>query len=232
MYAGRGVPTQWQRFFCRPAGCQHNSLVSHIKSGVTFSLAGYGGEHGDANQVWYLGLARKAEYFASGVEGALILVAAVANSYYALWADRWQLALTEQTLQTRQDSFKLLQLKFDNGVLNELDLRSGQSLVEAARITKAQAQRQWAQDLSALNLLLGTTASADLLPPVPTVNMALSKKTPCFAHRSKLPDVGKNIVSKSSFNSRKMFRNEKGSGRTAGGRRNHRSRFPAWCLHR
>jgi len=100
------------------------------------------------------------------------LVAAVANSYYALWADRWQLALTEQTLQTRQDSFKLLQLKFDNGVLNELDLRSGQSLVEAARVTKAQAQRQWAQDLSALNLLLGSPASADLLPPMPTVNMA------------------------------------------------------------
>jgi len=100
------------------------------------------------------------------------LVAAVANAYYALWADRWQLALAEQTLQTRQDSFKLLQLKFDNGVLNELDLRSGQSLVEAARVAKAQAQRQWAQDLSALNLLLGSTATADLLPPLPMVNMA------------------------------------------------------------
>src|SRR5690606_24984609 len=66
------------------------------------------------------------------------LVASVANTYYALWADRWQLALAEQTLQTRQDSLKLLQLKFDNGVLNELDLRSAQSLVEAARITRAQ----------------------------------------------------------------------------------------------
>lgn len=102
------------------------------------------------------------------------LVAQVANTYYALWADRWQLALAEQTLATRQDSFKLLQLKFDNGVLNELDLRSGQSLVEAARVTRAQAQRQWAQDLSALNLLLGSPASNELLPPVPTVNVAVS----------------------------------------------------------
>lgn len=102
------------------------------------------------------------------------LVASVANAYYALWADRWQLALAEQTLQTRLDSFKLQQLKFDNGVLNELDLRSSQSLVEAARVTRAQAQRQWAQDLSALNLLLGSPAAADQLPPVPTVNMLAS----------------------------------------------------------
>jgi NodT family efflux transporter outer membrane factor (OMF) lipoprotein len=104
------------------------------------------------------------------------LVAQVANTYYALWADRWQLALAEQTLATRQDSLKLLQLKFDNGVLNELDLRSGQSLVEAARVTRAQAQRQWAQDLSALNLLLGGPAPNDLLPPVPTVTVAATGK--------------------------------------------------------
>ena len=94
------------------------------------------------------------------------LVAAVANTYYALWADRWQVALSEQTLKTREESFKLLNLKFDHGVLNELDLRSSQSLVEAARVTRAQAQRQWAQDLNALNLLLGSPAPADALPPV------------------------------------------------------------------
>lgn len=99
------------------------------------------------------------------------LVASVANSYYALWADRWQLALAEQTLKTREDSLKLLKLKFDNGVLNELDLRSAQSLVEAARVTRAQAQRQWAQDINALNLLLGSTAPADLLPPQPEANL-------------------------------------------------------------
>lgn len=98
------------------------------------------------------------------------LVAAVANAYYGLWADRWQLALTEQTLQTRQDSFKLLQMKFDHGVLNELDLRSGQSTVEAARVVRAQAQRQWAQDLNALAVLLGRPVPAELLPPVPEVS--------------------------------------------------------------
>jgi outer membrane protein TolC len=93
------------------------------------------------------------------------LVAQVANAYYGLWADRWQLALSAETLRTRQESLRLLQLKFDSGVLNELDLRTGQSLVEAAKVTQAQAQRQWAQDLNALQLLLGQPVPADQLPP-------------------------------------------------------------------
>src|SRR5690606_30261828 len=72
----------------------------------------------------------------------------------------------EQTLQTREESYKLLKLKFDYGVLNELELSSSQSLVEGARVIRAQAQRQWEQDRNALNLLLGSTAPAELLPPV------------------------------------------------------------------
>lgn len=97
------------------------------------------------------------------------LVAAVASTYYTLWADRWQLALAEQTLQTRLESFKLQQLKFDNGVLNELELRSAQSLVEAARVARAQAQRQWQQDLNALSVLLGAPAPEAALPPAVTL---------------------------------------------------------------
>ncbi len=95
------------------------------------------------------------------------LVAAVANAYYTVWADRWQLALAEQTLQTRQDSLKLSQLKYDNGVLNELDLRSSQSQVEAARVARAQAQRQLAQDQQSLAVLVGKPVPAEWLPPAP-----------------------------------------------------------------
>jgi NodT family efflux transporter outer membrane factor (OMF) lipoprotein len=63
----------------------------------------------------------------------------------------------------------LFQLKFDNGVLNELDLRAAQSLVESARVTRGQAQRQWAQDLNALQLLLGSAVPRDMLPPQPVL---------------------------------------------------------------
>jgi multidrug efflux system outer membrane protein len=97
------------------------------------------------------------------------LVGAIASSYYALWADQWQLALAEQTLSTREASFKLLKLKYDNGVLNELELRSGQSLVEAARIARAQGQRQVQLDLNALTLLVGAPVEATQLPPTPMV---------------------------------------------------------------
>jgi NodT family efflux transporter outer membrane factor (OMF) lipoprotein len=97
------------------------------------------------------------------------LVSAVASTYYTLWADRWQLALAEQTLETRQASLRLQQLKFDNGVLNELELRSAQSLVEAARVARAQAQRQWQQDLNALQVLVGTAVPESALPPAVTL---------------------------------------------------------------
>ncbi len=97
------------------------------------------------------------------------LVGSVAAGYYSLWADQWQHVLAEQTLATREASFKLLQLKFDNGVLNELDLRSGQSLVEAARIARAQYQRQVQQDINALTLLVGAPIEAQQLPPKPSL---------------------------------------------------------------
>lgn len=106
------------------------------------------------------------------------LVAAVANAYYTVWADRWQLALAEQTLQTRQDSLKLSQLKYDNGVLNELELRSSQSQVEAARVARAQAQRQLAQDQQSLAVLVGKPVPAEWLPPAP---QSLAKAAPPVA---------------------------------------------------
>ena len=97
------------------------------------------------------------------------LVASVASTWYAAWADRWQLALAEQTLQAREASLKLLRLKYDSGVLNELDLRSAQSLVEAARVSRAQAERQWRQDINALSLLVGQPVAQADLPPAPTL---------------------------------------------------------------
>jgi multidrug efflux system outer membrane protein len=139
-------------------------LVTSIQGGVTVSAY----ELDLFGRVRALSEAAAAQLLASesGQQAAQVsLVASVANAYYGLWADRWQLALAAETLRTRLDSLRLLQLKFDSGVLNELDLRSGQSLVESAKVTQAQAQRQWAQDLNALQLLLGQSVPPDLLPP-------------------------------------------------------------------
>jgi outer membrane protein TolC len=76
------------------------------------------------------------------------LVASVANAYLATLADEELLALTGRTLAAREESFKLVQLRFDNGVVSKLDLEQARSLVETARVAQAQQQRQRAADLS------------------------------------------------------------------------------------
>jgi outer membrane protein, multidrug efflux system len=83
------------------------------------------------------------------------LVASVATQYLALVADDELLDLTLRTLRTREESLKLTQLRFDNGVSSELDLRQAQTLVEAARVTLAQLRRQRELDRNALVLLVG-----------------------------------------------------------------------------
>jgi multidrug efflux system outer membrane protein len=93
------------------------------------------------------------------------LVAAVASGYLALQADEELLALTRDTLATRGDSLKLIQLKYDNGAASALDLSSAQSSYEAARASLAQAQRTREQDLNALTLLLGQSLPQELAPP-------------------------------------------------------------------
>lgn len=93
------------------------------------------------------------------------LVASVASAYLAVQADEELLALTRQTLTTREDSLKLEQLRFDNGASSNLDLSTAKSSYESARATLAQAQRTRQQDLNTLTLLVGQPLPADLTPP-------------------------------------------------------------------
>jgi multidrug efflux system outer membrane protein len=83
------------------------------------------------------------------------LIAQVANTYLTFLADEELLALVQQTLGTREESLRLTRLRFENGVSSKLDLQQAVSLVETARTTLAQAQRQRAQDLNLLTLLIG-----------------------------------------------------------------------------
>ena len=92
------------------------------------------------------------------------LIASVANTYLATLADDELLALTQRTLDARAESLKLIPLKYDNGVVSKLDLQQGLSLVDSARVTLAQQQRQRAQDLNLLTLLVGQPPPANLAP--------------------------------------------------------------------
>lgn len=92
------------------------------------------------------------------------LVAAVASTWLSIQADDALLDLTQQTLDTRNDSLRLTRLRFDQGVSSALDMRQAESLTAAARAALAQQQRLRALDLNALALLVGAPVPADLLP--------------------------------------------------------------------
>lgn len=94
------------------------------------------------------------------------LVAAVATAEIALQADEALLQLTRDTLASREQSLGLIRQRFEGGIISELDLRAGESALQAARVALAQTQRQRALDENALVLLLGSALPADL--PAPT----------------------------------------------------------------
>jgi len=83
------------------------------------------------------------------------LISSVASIYLQLLADEELLAITQQTLGTRQESLRLTQLRFDNGVASRFELQQARSLVETALATLAAQQRQRAQDVNFLTLLVG-----------------------------------------------------------------------------
>ncbi len=123
-----------------------------------------------------LSQAALSQYFAT-VEGRaaaqVSLVSAVANSWLALIADQELVALTRQTLATREDSLRLTRLRFDVGASSELDVRLAQSLTETARAALAQQERQRALNINALGLLLGQAVPADLRIGVDSASVAL-----------------------------------------------------------
>ena len=101
------------------------------------------------------------------------LIAQVANTYLTFLADEELLDLTQQTLKTREESLRLSQLRFENGVSSKLDLDQAVSLVEQARTTLAQAQRQRAQDINLLTLLVGQPLPDNLPPGLTLANTNL-----------------------------------------------------------
>ena len=108
----------------------------------------------------------------------IALIASVANGYLNLLADDELRRVTRDTLVTREESFKLTKLKFDNGAASELDFRQAESLLEGARVALASTLRQRALDENALVLLLGQGLPADLPAPLPLAGQQVSAELP------------------------------------------------------
>ncbi len=140
-----------------------------------FAITGY--ELDLFGRVRSLSQSAQAQFLASEEASKTVqisLVAAVAGAHLNLLADDAQIELTRQTLATREDSLKLAKLRFDNGASSELDYRQSETLLEGARATLAQLQRQRALDENALVLLIGQPLPADLPAGLPQAGLEQS----------------------------------------------------------
>jgi outer membrane protein, multidrug efflux system len=92
----------------------------------------------------------------AGARAAQIaLIAQVMQAALALRADTQLLAIAERTAATREESLRLVTLREKQGASSLIDLDTQLLLAEQARAAVAQYQRQRAQDLSAMQLLVG-----------------------------------------------------------------------------
>ena len=90
------------------------------------------------------------------------LVSEVATDYFAVLADQALVKLTEETLRSDSESYKLTKAMYDHDTTTFLSLRQSESVVDGTRANLAQYQRQLAQDTHALTLVLGQEIPADL----------------------------------------------------------------------
>ncbi|HLZ79905.1 MAG TPA: efflux transporter outer membrane subunit [Sphingomonas sp.] len=92
------------------------------------------------------------------------LIAEIASAWLTLASDRDQLQLSQRTLASFQQSVDLTRAQFDKGIASELDVRQAETNLADARFDVAQLTTRIAQDQNALDLLVGTSVGADLLP--------------------------------------------------------------------
>jgi multidrug efflux system outer membrane protein len=92
------------------------------------------------------------------------LIAETANAWLNLAADQDLLALSRETLETREESMVLIRRRFEAGAISQLEVREAETLIEAARSDVATYIAQVEQDKNALRLVVGTNVPADLLP--------------------------------------------------------------------
>ena len=90
------------------------------------------------------------------------LVAEVTTAYLSWLADRELLVVTEDTKKIEEESFHLIEQRTREGLATQLDLAQARTSLETAKANLAKYNRQVAQDLNNLTLLLGTSLPASL----------------------------------------------------------------------
>ncbi|VVT20184.1 Outer membrane protein OprM [Sphingomonas sp. EC-HK361] len=107
------------------------------------------------------------QYFASEEaqrSTRISLIAEIATAWATMAADQDQLKLSRETLKAFEQTLNLTRAQFRIGVASELESRQAETNYQSARNDIAVLQTRIAQDQNALNLLVGTTVPANLLP--------------------------------------------------------------------
>lgn len=94
----------------------------------------------------------------------LTLVADIANAWLKVGADRSLLLIAEETEKSARTSVDLTQARLNGGVAPRTDLRQAQTVLATAQADRARQQTLVAQDLNALQLLVGAPVDAAQLP--------------------------------------------------------------------
>jgi multidrug efflux system outer membrane protein len=102
------------------------------------------------------------------------VISQVANAYFALRELDDELVISQRTLETRQQSLRLTQLRLERGVATRLDVTQAQQLLYTAAATIPLLERQIVQTENAIRLLLaqppgdilrGRTLTEQPIPP-------------------------------------------------------------------
>jgi multidrug efflux system outer membrane protein len=98
-------------------------------------------------------------------ETRLALVAQIANSWLDYAADSSLLLVSQETVKTSQDSVRLTRIRLEGGIAPRTDLSQAQEILNQAQANLAQQRTLVAQDVNALQLLVGGPIAPSLLPP-------------------------------------------------------------------
>ncbi|MDU9413190.1 efflux transporter outer membrane subunit [Pseudomonas sp. zfem005] len=109
----------------------------------------------------------------AGRSARIALVAEVTQAYLTYDGAQRRLALTRQTLESRENSLDLTAQRRAAGAATALDHQEALGLVEQSRAELEANQRQKQQALNALVLLVGTPDAAKALPEAPRDELLL-----------------------------------------------------------
>jgi len=107
------------------------------------------------------------QYFASEEAqraARISLIAEIATAWATLGSDQDQLRISQETMKAFEQSLELTRAQFRIGVASELEARQAETSYQSARNDIAVLKTRVAQDKNALDLLVGTPVTADLLP--------------------------------------------------------------------